>query len=132
MKIRLVCQSGALLLTALLVAGCGATTEGVRGDYNHVTADEIATVDVSTLYEVVQRLRPRWLEVRAQRSGFEGRPTEIVVFLDRTFLGGLDELRRMGRETAASLEYMPGARAQAQLSGIGARHVEGAIIVHTR
>jgi hypothetical protein len=131
MKNRVLYQAGALLLILVLGAACGTTPNGARSDHNHLTADEIRAVDVSNLYEVVQRLRPRWLEVRAPRGGFET-ATMIVVFLDRTLQGGPDELRRMGTEMAASIEYMPGARAQAQLSGIAGRHVEGAIIVHTR
>jgi hypothetical protein len=131
MKRVLLSVVGVWVLAALLV-GCGATGEGARIDMNRLTAEEIASVDVSTLYEVVQRLRPRWLEVRAPRGAFDGPETLIVVFMDRTYLGGVDELRRLGRETATSLEYMTGSRAQAQLSGIGGRHIEGAVIVHTR
>jgi hypothetical protein len=124
--------AAALLLAVLLGGACGASSEAVRTDMDRLTTEEIASVEAATLFEVVQRLRPRWLEVRAVRSGFEGPPTEIVVVMDRTYLGGVDELRRLGRETAVSLEYMTGARASALLSGLGSRHVEGAIIVHTR
>lgn len=120
------------VLAVLFGACAGATrANGSSSDRNRLTAEEIASVDVQTLYEVVQRLRPRWLEVRAPRSGFSGDDTLIVVYMDRTLLGGPVELSRLGPEIAASLQYMTGSAAAAELPGIQSRHVEGAIIVHT-
>ncbi len=121
---------GAMLLAAQLV-GCASTPSGREaGDRYRLTRAEIESVDVSTLYEVVQRLRPRWLEVRAPRGMHV--ETEIVVVLDRTLLGRAHELRGLGVEIAAWLEYVPGTQAQSRLPMLAGRHVEGAIVVHTR
>lgn len=119
---------GLPFLVVLYVACAQASTGRGSREQNRLSADEIAAANVSTLYDAVHRLRPRWLEVRSPR-GFTTE-TEIVVFMDRTLLGGVDELRRLGPEVAAWLEYVPGAAAQADLPGIGNRHVEGAIVIH--
>jgi len=118
-------------LIALLAVGCAGSGTGASGSSaDHLTSEDIAAADVSTLYEAVQRLRPRWLEVRAPR----GMQTDaaVVVFMDRTYLGGVDELRGLGTEVAASIEFMRGSRAQGELRvpiGVG---VAAAIIVHSR
>lgn len=120
-----------LSLLAMLGISCAraSTSRGGASEQNRLGAEEIAAANASTLYDVVHRLRPRWLEVRAPR-GFSTE-TEIVVFMNRTMLGGVDELRRLGPDVAAWLEYLPGAAAQGHLPGIGNRHVEGAIVIHT-
>jgi hypothetical protein len=129
MKMRLMFV-GACVATFLL-ATCASGSGGSRSDQNRLTYEEINSVDVSSLYEVVQRLRPRWLEVRATRSAFDTRDTEIVVYMDRTLLGGVEELRSLGPETARWLQYLSAAEASAALPGIGSRQVEGAVVVHT-
>ncbi|HET7275831.1 MAG TPA: hypothetical protein VFI91_11755 [Longimicrobiaceae bacterium] len=114
-------------------SGCAAAAGGgssMGTDRNVITAEELATLNVSTLYETVQRLRPQWLRVRGGQS-LSTLTTDIVVFQNNTMLGGTDVLRRLGHDSAAWLEYMPGSKASNVLAGLGSRHVEGAIIVHT-
>lgn len=113
----------------LLSAACATTSTGDGSDPNLLTPEEIAEVNASSLYEVVNRLRPRWLEVRSSRS-FEAE-TSVVVFQNETLLGGTETLRRYGPEAGYSLRYMDGEAASASLSGLGSRHVEGAIIIRT-
>jgi hypothetical protein len=127
---RMVWVIGLAVVTAL--AGCASGGgSGSSGDRNRITAEELGTVDVSTLFEVVQRLRPRWLEVRSPRA-MGGLATEIVVFLDRTYVGGVEELRGLGPEVAVWLQYRSGSDVAGELFVPGDRHVEGAIIVHSR
>jgi hypothetical protein len=116
---------------AMGLAACASGGGGSSTDRNRITAEELASVDVSTLYEVVQRLRPRWLDVRSPR-GIGGVDTQVVVFLDRTFVGGVNELRQMGADMAVWLQYRTGSDVAGELFVPGDRHVEGAIIVHTR
>lgn len=120
-----------VLVAALALGGSGCVSgPGVGGDPDRLTQDQIASVDVSTLYDVVHRLRPRWLEVRSHRT-FEGE-TQVMVVLNRTVIGGVDELREMGIDVASELEYMSGSRAQGEFALPGDRHVEGVIIVRTQ
>jgi hypothetical protein len=120
----------ALVLFAILVAACATPqTERVRTNPNLLTQEEITATQASNLYEAVSHLRPRWLTVRSQRSFGSG--TEIVVYQGQTYLGDIHVLRQLGLTAAASLQYLDGPTASASLPGLGGRHVEGAIILHT-
>jgi hypothetical protein len=116
-------------VVATISAGCAGAGARGSGDRNRLTSEELAAVDVSTLYEVVQRLRPRWLEVRSPRG--LGTETGIAVFLDRTYIGNPEELRGLGIDVAEWIEYRTGSQVAAELTVPGGQHVEGAIIVHT-
>jgi hypothetical protein len=116
-------------LAALLLVGCAGSGTGGSGSGDRLVTEDIGSVDVSNLYEVVQRLRPRWLDARGAR-GFQT-DAAVVVFLDRTYLGRVEELRNLGPETAASLQFMRGAQAQAELRVPSGVNVAAAIIVHT-
>lgn len=119
------------LVLAFVLAGCATTGERQRTDSSRISSQEIrALTTASTLYDVVQQLRPRWLEVRAGRS-LVGAETAIVVVQGQTILGGIDTLRQFSPDVADTLEYMDGPTASAALSGLGGRHVEGAIVIRT-
>ena len=118
--------TASLLLVA--VAGCASSGGGTRTDLDRLTESEIESVDVSTLFDVVQRLRPRWLDVRA--TSFEG-STDIVVFQGQAYLGGVEVLRTLSPDAARWMEYLDGPQASATLPGMGSRRVEGAIVIHT-
>lgn len=114
----------------IVIVGCAtADPSRSRVDPNRITRAEIVEVDVADLYEVVQRLRPRWLEVRGSRSF--GGETEVVVYQGQSFLGGPEVLRQFDPAAAESLRYLDGPTASASLPGLGSRHVEGAIIIVT-
>lgn len=112
------------------VIGCASSGARVKYDPNKITRDEIEAADVSTLFEVIQRLRPRWLDVRSSRSF--GNQTRVVVFQDQTLLGGVEVLRQLTADMASELEYLDGPTAANSLPGLGSTHVEGAIIIRTR
>lgn len=124
-----------LLMTALfamLATGCastaGSSADGRRSDL--LTRDEILGAEVTNLYDVVQRLRPRWLSVRGTRS--LNMETAIVVFQNDMHLGPAAALRELSPDLAYEISYIDGARASATLPGItSGQHVEGAIIVRT-
>lgn len=116
----------------LTVSSCGGIghAAGGGGSPNRITLEEIHSVNASNLYEVVARLRPRWLDVRAQRTF--GMDTQVVVVLNRTYLGDVAELRGLGLETAESLIYMTGSAAAGEFALPGDRHVEGVIVIRPR
>lgn len=125
--------SALFLVIGLFITGCASAGGGSgSGDSSSLTRQEITSVSGSTLYDVIQRLRPRWLrEVRNRQDfGMEG---GVVVYQGQTFLGGTEVLRQWGTDMAQRLVYLDGIQASNELSGPAAnRHVEGAIVIHTR
>ena len=85
-----------LLVAVLVVAGCASAGSGPRPRQDVITAQEIEAARVSNLYELVQRLRPRWLELRSPQSFTS--MTQIVVFQGQSYLGGIEMLRQFGND----------------------------------
>jgi len=120
------------LLTLLLLAPACASTgsgEGGRGgSSNVITAEDLAQISVNNAYDAVVRLRPLWLQSRGNRSAVALR-TEIIVAQNGAYFGGVESLREFRIEEVREIRYMDSATAGAFISGLGNRHVEGAIIV---
>ena len=127
----------------LLAAAVGAVVacassgggESVRPDsrvINRAELDQLMEMGVRNLHEAIERVRPRWLQVRAGTRSFYGGETVIPVFQDQTFLGGPDVLERMGLEGVFELRYLDAATAQAVLAGIQDTHISHAIVVYMR
>lgn len=116
-------------LALLLLSACatGPTSRTGR-QHDLITAAEIEAANVSNLYQLVERLRPRWLDVRSRQS-FTAQ-TAIVVYQGQTLLGGVEMLRQLGKDGARQLRYLDGPTASATLPGLGSRQVEAAIIVN--
>lgn len=123
-----------VLLLGVLMTGCASTSEGgrTRSDPDELTRDEIMSVGARNLYEVVQRLRPRWLnaERRAGERSF-GLETNVVVYQGQTRLGTVEVLGQWSPSAVYHLQWLDGARASATLPGLGSQHVAGAIIIQT-
>jgi hypothetical protein len=124
----------ALLAASFLLIGCASAAEEggerSRRDSNLITAAEIASANASNLYDVVDRLRPRWLQNRAART-FDMQAGEIVVYQDQTYLGPPDVLRQMNLDAAYAMRYLDAATAAGTLPGIGGRRIEAAIVIYT-
>lgn len=124
-----------LAAAAFLLVGCASTGSGSGDDDDSsrrsdvITRAEMVDADVSTLYEVVDRLRPQWLNVR-QRSF--SRETEILVVQNNTVIGDVEMLRQMGLSGVTELRYLDGDTAAATLVGARAGFVEGAIVIERR
>ena len=128
----------AAFLALILTAGCATTRsdggEGFRSDL--ITREEIIEVQetqgVRNLYDVVQRLRPRWLTIRAGDRSF-GMTIEIAVYQGQTYMGDVETLRQMGPTLAYELRWMDGQVAMTTLPGLGSgKHLAGAIIIVTQ
>lgn len=123
-----------VLLVALLVsAGCASSGGGtnVRRDSRMLTPEEIATVPVTNLYEAVERLRPRWLEMRDVRSLGTG-AGQIVVFLNNSYVGGPETLRQFQAHQIVRIRYLDASQASATLTGYDtSRHVVAGIVLET-
>jgi hypothetical protein len=122
------------LFASAVTAGCASTGAGNGRDggrSNLLTREEILGAEATNLYDVVRRLRPRWLQVRSTRSF--NMETQIVVLQNDVHLGNADQLKEMSPELAFEIEYLDGVRAANVLPGLmSGQHVEGAIVVRTR
>lgn len=132
-------RAGTLVLVAAAITGfatgCASTREGAgEGSSDTLTREQITGVQgARNLHDVVQRLRPRWLTVRAENRSLEGGQAEILVYQDQSRLGGVEMLRQLDPTLPVELRYLDAATAVGTLPGIGAAtHVAGAIIVVTR
>ena len=120
-----------LLTTVLSVAtaaslGCGASqgaaTEGSttpaagRRDASTITAEDIRKLDVSNLYDVVQRLHPEWLTGHnaGGTSSRSSSANEVQVFIDSQRAGATDILRQLTANSAISLHHFSPSEAQAR------------------
>ncbi len=117
----------------LLLVGCASapTAENarVRRDANRLTAEEIESVHYNDLYELVQALRPTWIQRRGQMSIQDPAAGEVVVYLDGVRFGGPEELRQLRARDVAALQYLSGPEASSRF-GLG--HVGGAILIHSK
>ena len=116
-------------LLILATASCSAATRTGATNPDEITTEEIQASTAQDAYELIQRLRPRWLRSRGSRSLTMS--TEIVVFLNRTRMGGLDSLRDISTNSIRTVEYLDAARAIGELPGLGSEHAEAAIVVLT-
>jgi hypothetical protein len=98
-----------------------------------LSQEDMASVPGSNLLEVVERLRPRWLQARTPVSlNTSSAPPQILVFMNSTYLGGPDELRQFQPRDVLEVRYMDGPTASAQLRGYNSSiHVAGAIVMVT-
>jgi hypothetical protein len=122
-----------VLLLVLAISGCASTGdtngEGV-GHPNLISLEEIERSDARNAYELIEHLRPRWLQQRFNRS--TGLGTTILVYQNNTRLGGLEMLREVPTQGVHSIRYMGSAEAgRLPGAGAGSQHVDGAIVVTT-
>lgn len=111
------------------IIACAPLTRTFSRDRDVITAEEVRSAQVSDAHELVQRLRPLWLQSRGDRS--LRLETAIVVYVDGSMLGELETLRTIPIEIVDHLEVLDSAEAM-KLPGLGSRHVERAILVTTR
>ena len=94
-------------------------------DPNLITAAEIESSMHENPYEIVQSLRPRWLQIRTSMSIRTG-PGSVRWYVDGVGQGSLRSIRK---EFIREIRYFPPVEAQARW---GAGHQQGAIEVITR
>lgn len=121
-----------LLLLCLLSSACAAAgeREGERARPNVLTAEQIEESVGANLYEVVEELRPRWLQIRGVSSLQQG-SAQIGIFVNRVYQGGPEALRAMPKAGVSRMQYMDGPEASARLRTPGNTALAGAILVET-
>jgi len=118
--------------TLALATGCGArragAPDGARPSSNVILADEMERVPGNSVYDAVATLRPQWFRRNPTmvRPDVEG---DIVVYLDRTRLGGPAALRQIPIREVVTVRYYSPSEAAGEF---GPGHLHGAIQVTTR
>lgn len=121
-------------LVALAFAACvggprSRLNPGIRDQYR-LQADELASLGMNaSLYEVVERLRHRWLELRSTDPTVPEATDQIGVYQGSRRLGGVDELRYIPAGNVRSARFI-GPRESAALYGPG--HASGVIVVEMK
>lgn len=123
-------RSAVLLAVVALAAACGGATPAPRAEQRGmdapITEEEIEESQAQDLYTVIQTLRPQWLTRRRQQS--ISSQTPLHVYVNRTRLGTVDELRNMPATSATSIAFLSPGQAQFRF---GAGNTNGAIVVTT-
>src|SRR5512134_2052444 len=110
----------AALVLPIALVGCLSSARRSSGeDPNVLTRDAMEAAEVTNLYDAVQRLRPRWLQVRGGSRSMRLLTTDILVFQEQTLLGDIEVLRQLAPGMILSIRYLDGAVASATLPGIG-------------
>lgn len=128
-------STGATFLVAvcLLTQACALSRGGNPGEgrsSSRITGDEIAGSTARNAFELVEKLRPEWLRLRAvPRIGQE--VPVLVVFLNSTRYGNAESLRDISVEMIGSLEYLSGSAVQAEFTRQSGRNVTAVIHVYS-
>jgi hypothetical protein len=129
-----------LAAAGFIAAGCagqGRPESGVQNTAGQnaslISPAEIAEMrqaGVGDVYELVNRRRPNWIQMRASQS-LQQLSTTVLVYQNETKLGGIEALRGYPLASVASVRYL-GASEAGMLPGAGSDHVVGAIVIRTR
>ncbi len=111
--------------------GCGGGegSTATRGGRDVITAEELATVNETNLYDAVKRLRPMFLVSRGATSLRIGASTLPRVYLDGSPYGDAETLRSMPLVGIHEVRFMD-ARDATTMYGTG--HTAGIIMVRTK
>ena len=133
---RLIAPLAALLLSAAACASRPTTGATVRsGSTDFITQAEIEATPASNAYDLVVRLRPRWLQ-QGQRTGSISGGTiatqAVLVYLDGSRIGTIEALRSISVGDFKSLQWYDAIRASTVLRDVPREPIAGAIVISTR
>lgn len=119
-----------LALLAVLV-GCASSANGRRSlqSRNVITMQEIESLNVSTAYEVIQQLRPHFLQGRGQSSIQDPGSSMPVVYVNGVRYGPPSMLQGIRAMDLREIRYLSASDATTRY---GTGHVGGVIEVDTR
>ena len=104
-------KSTVLIALAWLTLGASACASGGTKKSNtsqdKITASEIAEANVTSVYDLVSRLRPNWLRPAGlTMTGNDVRYQTAAVYVDGLRYGGIDALRTLTTTGIRQLEYL--------------------------
>lgn len=117
-------------MTVAILAACAIGRAAPQQlDGNVITAGELACCQAATAWEAIKRLRPLFLRTRGPASILVPGTDDPAVYVDYTFMGGLDALRDLPTSEVEEIRYVSAWDAATRF-GIG--HPQGVIEVMTR
>ena len=131
-------RSFAALMSSLLLAACataGSTAQPATRNPDVITAEEIEANPNTNAYELIQRLRPRYLRTRGAVHGAPSNgvnnleAVDVVVYLNDTRVGTSEQLRQISTTDIREIHYYSASDATTKW---GTGNVAGAIQVVTR
>jgi hypothetical protein len=124
MRTMLIILAGAGLLAC---SGTGRRVD--TGNTNLITLEQISEYPNSSAMELVQRLRPGFLQRRGPTSIRNPGSPYPLVYVDGLFRGNIDELHVLPALSLESIEFISAADATTRW---GTGHMSGVIHVTTR
>jgi hypothetical protein len=123
-------QRAAVYVAMLVLLGCSSAGAGAaRGSSTVITRAELNTLDLSTAYDAVQRLRPHFLRGRGSTSIRDPQPVLPVVYIAGVKQGGPEALQRVRVSEVEEIRYIGASDATTRY---GTGHTGGAIEVVLR
>jgi hypothetical protein len=126
----------AAVVASLFAAACASSPAGgasatqaprPRSQYNRITEEELAKIDVENALQAVQRLRPNFLQSHGgETTSITQGPQYVVVYVDQTRMGGTSALAEIPITEVKEIQYLTGPEATLRF---GTGHTAGAIIV---
>ena len=106
-EMRRVVAVAAVVVAAGACSTAGRGAPAARGDQNVITLREIEASEASNAYEIIQQLRPRWMNRnRGQRSIFEDQADFARVMVDEFPPREWEHLREITRESIQEIRFL--------------------------
>jgi hypothetical protein len=121
-----------VLSLLLLAAACGSAQvmpeNRTRTRSDRLTQDEILRTEMTTMYDVVQRLQPAWLTPQRER----GLPSPVGVFVDGVRVGDADFLRQIPASQITEARFLSNRDIAAELTMRQQAGIGSAIMLTTQ
>jgi len=137
---RIIAAAAALAALSTGPTACASssasTPRATESAPDRITSTEIeAVTGATTAYDLVRRLRPRWLQSGGAPASIAGGRISsqvLLVYLDGNRLGTVEALRSLTSSGIKSMQYYDAVRAATVLRDVGSEPVSGAIVITTR
>jgi hypothetical protein len=137
---RFLVTAAALAAFSFAVSACASssasTPRATESSPDRVTSAEIeAVTGATTAYDLVRRLRPRWLQSTGAPASIAGGRISsqvLLVYLDGNRLGSVEALRSLTSSGIKTMQYYDAVRAATVLRDVGNEPISGAIVITTR
>jgi hypothetical protein len=119
-----------IITTAACASSAGPRAPARSSDV--ISAEEITQSSAANAYDLITRLRPRWLQPARTTSSIGGgvvRQPVTLVYLDGSRLGGIEALRTLSLTNVRSVEWYDEQRAATRLRDVPNQPFNGAIVI---